>query len=798
MRAELRRARPALAVALVLLAGCGAGEASVSIIFPNETARLAVRRLRIESYDPDAGGAPASLRDCSDFLGKARVGDDPLGAPVRADYQCVDTAQNECKGGWFDGRDDLILTRGRRIIYVLAFSSTLDTATPILEGCTDQFDSDGGSDESNEVPINLSLVIPDNARMVKSGGDRQIGRAGEPLLVPLEVRVQADSPDGTGGTYDIPGVPIRFSSETMGYAITDGDSATVYSTHTNLKGRASVNLTLATSAGTGEVVATADALKSDTAPNRHQATFFVSVTAPAAFPSKDVLGVGDGTIPIAAAIGDLDDDGEADLAVVACEGNRANCTPGLDGVLPAGTTRLSAYRSAGSASRQRLNEPSNLGILPAGLLIEDIAPTAGIPEVVLLNSRRADCANRDCEGAEILVLSANGTDLVVDSRHTMTGSNAVALSAFESTDDGPYRGVAMVAQGRSVNDRVCSPTPRCLPWEGPMCDANPELCGCPPQERCELEPGSGNTRVGVCMARDKLVDVLVTRSVNQVNRLYNKNGCQVPRLSCTNRAGEESDCACLDPGNEVTRCAPMDACGCRVPQRVYVGALDAPVLPYGLVAGPLRDPANWDIVVPSVGGLELLEESSGTFAWTSEPIVNAPIHDALVVPLDLTLERRTTGEPPPDVVWSAREACLEGDNFQASCPVWRALPEEQEAKGCLGAYFTDGEESIFKLRTPTAGGCRRHALDFVPHGMCSGDFNGDDHVDIAIASRDTNQLYIFSGDGFGGLLDPPDTIALPGEAGGPVACGDLDGDDLDDVVVLNGETGAIYLMRTRN
>lgn len=780
------------------LAACGAGEASVSIIFPNDTARQAVRRLRIESYDPDAGGAPASLRDCSDFLGKARVGDDPLGAPVRADYQCVETAQNECKGGWFDGRDDLILTRGRRIIYVLAFSSTLDTATPILEGCTDQFDSDGGSDESKEVPIHLSLVIPDNARMVKSGGDRQIGRAGAPLLVPLEVRVRADSPDGTGGAYDIPGVPIRFSSETAGYTITDGDSQTVYSTHTNLSGRASVNLNLATSAGTGEIVATADVLESETAPGRHQVLFTVSVTAPPSFPSKDVLGVGDGTIPIAAAIGDLDDDRQGDLAVVACEGNRDNCTPGVDGVLPAGVTRLSVYRSAGSASRTRLNSPTNVGILPADILIEDIAPRPGTPEVVLLNSRRADCANRGCEGAEILVFSANGPDLVLDSRHTMTGSNAVALSTFESTDNGPYRGVAMVAQGRSVNDRVCSPTPRCLPWEGPMCDANPELCGCPPQERCECIGCSGPNQAGVCMARDKLVDVLVTRSVNQVDQLFNKNGCQVPNLDCSNRAGEESTCSCMDPGNELARCTPMDACGCRVPPRVYVGALDAPVLPYSIIAGSLRDPANWDIVVPSVGGLELIEETSGTFGWTSEPIVNAPIHDAVIVPLDDTFERRTTGDPPPDVVWIAREPCLDGDNFQASCAVWRPLDEGQEAKGCLGAYFTDGQESIFKLRTPTAGGCRRHALDFVPHGMCSGDFNGDDHVDVALASRDTNQLYIYSGDGFGGLLDPPEMIALPGESGGPVACGDLDGDDLDDVAVLNGETGAIYLMRTRS
>ncbi len=784
-------------VLLWSLTACGAGDASVSIIFPNDVSRQAVRRLRIESYDPDAGGAPASLRDCSDFLGKARVGDDPLGAPVRADYQCVDTAQNACNGGWFDGRDDLIITRGRRIIYALAFSSTLDTATPILEGCTDQFDSDGGSGESQEVPIEMRLVIPDNARMVKSGGDRQIGRAGEELLVPLEVRVQADSPDGTGGTYDIPGVPIVFSTETTGYDLLDGDSAAAYSTTTNLEGRASVRVRLPTSAGTGEILATAAALETETAPGRHEALFTVSVTPVPTFPSKDVLGVGDGTIPIAASVGDIDADNTADLAIVTCEGNRENCTPGIDGVLPAGRTRLSVYTSAGLSSRQQLTTPVSAGILPADIVIEDIAPAPGRREVVLLNSRRADCEQRGCEGAEILVFSANGPNLTLDSRHTMTGSNAVALTTFESTDNGPYRGIAMVAQGRSVNDRVCSPTPRCLPWQGGECDTNPEVCGCPPQERCECIGCSGPNQAGVCMARDKLVDVLVTRSVQQVDRLYNKNGCQVPVLDCTNRAGEESYCECQDPGNELLRCTLMDACGCRVPPRVYVGALDAPVLPYEIVAGGLRDPANWDIVVPSVGGLELIEETSGTFAWSAEPIINAPIHDAVIVPLDDELERRATGDPPPDVVWVSREPCLDGDNFQASCGVWRPLDEGVEARGCLGAYFTDGEESVFKLRTPTAGGCRRHILDYEPHGMCSGDFNGDDHADIAVASRDSGLLYIYSGDGYGGLLDPPETVELPGDSGGPVACGDLDADDLDDVVVLNGNTGAVYLIRTR-
>lgn len=799
------------------LTACSVSEGSVSIIFPNEVARSAVRRLRVESYKPEAGGGPASERDCDDFLGKARVGDDPLGTPVRADYQCVPSAQNDCASGWFDGRADLRMPRGRRIIYILAFASTDEGATPILEGCSDQFDSEGSGDEANDVPITLSLVIPDNARMTKSAGDRQIGRPGEEVLVPLEVRVQADSPDGTGGTYDIPGVPIRFSSERAGFDLVGDGSATTVDTFTSLRGRASVGVRLPAAADTGEIVATAEALRVEDGMNRHQQTFTLSVTAPAVFVAKDVLGVGDGTIPIAAAIGDLDQNALPDLAVVACEGARANCTPGLDAVLPVGSTRLSVFTNVGdAASRRLLNAPADLGGLPADILIDDVAPAPGTSEIVLLNSRRAACTNRvcpasgpcpcygrepgepcPCEGAEILILEPSGDDVVLSSRHTMTGSNAIALTTFESSSD-RYRGIAMAAQGRSINERPCSPTPRCLPSHGERCEGEPELCGCPPAERCECDGCSGPNQVGVCMARDKIVDVLAIRTLSQVDELYNRNGCQEPSLFCDNQNPETSTCSCADEGNATNNCTATDGCGCRVPANVYIGALDAPVLPFSLSAGPLRDGTTWDLVAPSVGGLELIEARGASFEWRSEPIVNAPIHDLDVVDLDLAFERRTLAPERPDVVWSSREPCLAGNNFQSSCAVWRPLDEGTEELGCLGAYFTAGQSSIFNLRTPTAGGCRRHPLAFRPHGMCTGDFNGDGHVDVALASRDEGDVFVYSGDGQGGLLDPPIVEALPGDSGGPLACADLDGDGLTDIVALNGNTGAIYLLRTSN
>lgn len=809
--------RYAIGCALVLAAaGCGGGGASVSIVFPNEVARDSVRRLRVEAYDPEAGGGP-SERDCNDFLGKAQLGMDPLGAPVRADYQCVETAQNKCEGGWFNGREDLKIPRGRRIIYVLAFASTDEGATPILEGCTDRFDSDGGGDESDDVPINLELVIPENARMIKSAGDRQVGRAGEELSVPLEVRVQADSPDGTGGTYDIPGVPIRFTSEDPSFAMVSGNDPMRYETFTDGDGRASVRVRLPNAASNGEIVAFASALVDEMNNDRAELVFSVSVTEPVAFATKDVLSTGDGALPVAIAVGNLDGNGDLDLAIATCQGARDNCTPGVDAVAPFGATRVTVYTDVGDVgARAQLMGPPDLGVLPADLLIDDVAPPQGRGEVVLANSRRADCVDRvctmgracpcygaeigdpcPCEGSELAILAVAGGNVTLRSRHTMTGSNAVALATFESQDTGDFRGVAMVAQGRSVNTRPCSRANRCLPYLGDMCDTTPELCGCPPAERCEC-PGCGNTSdPGVCVARDKMVDLLVNRTVNQVQQLYNKDGCQVPVLSCNNQDGMQSTCTCIDDelGNN---CTGADGCNCKVPERIYVGDIDAPVLPYAIAAGPLQNQQSWDIVVPSVGGLELFESRPSTFQWKTEPIINAPVHDALVVDLDLASESRTMANPPPDVVWIAREPCLAGDNFNQSCRIWRELDDGVEPKGCLGAYFTDGETSIFTLRTPTAGGCRRHYLEFEPHGLCAGEFNDDGHVDIAVASRDVGYVAIFSGDGFGGLLDPPVREDLPGGRGGPIACGDLDGDGRDDIAVANGDTGAIYLLRTGN
>src|SRR5438128_5741231 len=70
------------------------------------------------------------------------------------------------------------------------------------------------------------------------------------------------------------------------------------------------------------------------------------------------------------------------------------------------------------------------------------------------------------------------------------------------------------------------------------------------------------------------------------------------------------------------------------------------------------------------------------------------------------------------------------------------------------------------------------AADFIG----TGDFDGDSHWDVVIASRMRNALYLFSGDGLGGFASPQE-IALPG-AVTALTSGEINrADGLTDVIV---------------
>lgn len=797
--------------------GCGPSETSVALVFPNDVVMKSIRRIRVAAYPPSAGGA-ASDRDCRDFEDLAREGMDPVGTPVRGDFDC----NENCADDWFSGEELPKIDAGRQIVYVLAYASTEEDATPVLEGCTDRFDSRGGSDEVFEVPIDLHLVIPKSARLVKTAGDRQVGRAGEKTPIPLQVRIEAESPGGAGYTYFIPGIPVTYTTSDEGFELIGGAASTRVETLTGAEGLAEVEMRLSPMAGTARVRVTAEALKPWIDNElRAQADFSLSVTDPSRFAPSQVIQGRAGALPIRVALGKLDGPGPLDLVVLSCRGSQEGCALGKDAVAPFGTSEATVVLNVGVAPEQ-LDVPQLQGILPAGLAVADFQPevSSTVDEIAIVHGRRAECQGRvgtpakrcpyfgvadgepcPCEGSEVLILGHDGTQLKLQNRHTMTASNAIAAVAYLSPDTDPQFGLAIVAQGRSINTQPCSQAGRCLPHDpevSAICVGTPESCGCPTSERCECTNCADSREPGVCVARDKVIDLLEFNA--QTETSFNRDGCQRPLVACdVNNAQSMSTCSCLDAAITGNRCDANDGCGCKVPRRIHVGDSDAPVLPLGIAAGPLASSGQWDIIVPSIGGLELVENlpGSATFEWRGEPIVNAPIHEAVVLDLDGAAERDLGAPQVGDVAWISRAGCLAGANFELSCPVWRALDEGQSSKGCMGVYHSDGQDSLFSLRTPSKGGCRRHELTERPDGICSGNINSDAHPDVVVASGESNDILIYAGDGRGGLLDPPERFPLPaGGVGGPVVCGDLDSDGSDDVVVVDANTGTIYVLRS--
>ena len=162
-----------------------------------------------------------------------------------------------------------------------------------------------------------------------------------------------------------------------------------------------------------------------------------------------------------------------------------------------------------------------------------------------------------------------------------------------------------------------------------------------------------------------------------------------------------------------------------------------------------------DLVVPTVYGLNRLEQSpagfedTGTFVLT--PNATAVVSDDF----DLALDESA------DIVWLENAACAPGASTDSLCPITADAPG---ALGCLGLWLTEHGGPAAELKPPQTGACRRHPLSFQPSAICLADLDDDGLPDLVLSAPAERKVYVFAGDGNGGVLEPPQAFDAAGGA----------------------------------
>lgn len=840
----LRHSSAVVLCALAALA-CAPGSTSIAISYPTPAAKLATKKLAVYAFSQEEGAARAR---CRDYTGKLPSGE-PLAANPVDDPFPLDgekTLTNFPAGDpvivvvGLDERDNPILQGCTDTYGGDAGYSDVPVALEVIVPSRTKMLKVAGDRQVG--PLGNTVPVPLRVR-VETAFDMATQRSVYPLpAIPVVFTVQPQPPSAAelvlaGGP---PGQPYEATTDA------NGEIEVPVLLPASATGTFTIRAVSSVIAAACQAAQENNNMTTCKAPSEVEFRVSSVRVDDVRLAGETVVNLPPFRRPVAAAIGDVTGDASLDVVVLGCEGTARACQPGrCAGARPLCTTPPCALSELGCARPDPQDPPEapgaarlsvvadiagapavstpqgvELGVAPGGLFVGPLIP-GGHDDIAQLNSRRVDCQDRRCEGSEILVFSGNTGAPTLSARETLTGSNAVALVGSRAPGASVVGTLYTAAQGRSTVGRPCSRASLCLfdtryscPDSGlgaaecvelcqgtpsdprcvDECSLRPEECGCPPQERCECVDEDGCTNAsapGVCIPQDKFIDRL-TNEAATTGEFVNYLGCQTRSLSC-NKSGDEvqTTCVCGDTAQRGNMCAAEDSCGCKVPAQVSIGD-QAGVVANDIAIGNLtKRNTDLDMVAASQGGIDFLPHVSDPlgFRWSLRSTPISVAHFIRILPLD--------NNEVQDVVWLARGPCEALTNAAVSCPLLRPLVDGKidgvAPAGCMGVLVRD---MSMQIENTAEGGCRRYHLPIEPAGVCTGDVNGDGPNDVVVSGFGSDSVLVYLGDTSGGLLDPPLSIPLPsGGKGGTLACADLDGDRLLDVVAV-GQTGVVSVLRT--
>jgi hypothetical protein len=765
--------------ALGALAACDDGRGALTLVFPNEPARAAVRRLRVDFRTSRV------TNPCRSMLARSEI------VPVDSaifEANCPVDESGACAEGWLDDLNIPVVEPDASAVEVRGYFDEDPEAWPVVAGCQDGFDP-----ERPDLRVELGVYIRRESPVQLVAGHAAVGPPGSESARPLSARVRSFPRDGSARSFfDVAGATIRF--EVVDGDLEFDDGSTVRDVVAGPDGVASVGYRRG-AVGTHEVRISVPFEEDDPEPGPPVSAFISAVPDVALDVGPAIPALEGRAIDVS--IGDADANGVIDAFVLGCTGD-APCAP-TDGSRPDdafGETELRiVFDVTGAAARAR--EPAlGLGWAPVGIASSRfIVPGGGFAEeVVIAEARNRDCRPVDCDSGGPCTCRRVGDGApcrceagVVHVRRWDEGrwttpfepspeprsDNVIGMELVRGvpfpSELPPFDGVALATRGRIGHGQPCAAATAC-----------PE--DCPDRETCGIT--SGRLR---CLPSPPSAQVFSLRADGWDDLA--SCGCASGTLGCA--VGGMFDGLCPDDG---AGWRTTDVCG---EQRLARVEAAPGVVPRSFALDAIRTEGAVDLLFGSDRAIELVSVRADGPGAPQSILLETRVDGVLGVYLDFMIDRLVPLPPLErdrlrgDLVWWSEAPC---DVAAERCP---AVYASSTARGCVGVAVTAGRPDVASLDYADARHCRRMDLPIVPDHGCWGDFNRDGDFDLLFAEEGGSELAFLFGDDHGGLSVPARTVPLPtGTTGGPLTCVDVDRDGRREVVMVGAETGAVHVLRT--